>query len=131
MGYSTSVNVIALKNIKDKKAFFEQLTSSGIEYNTYSIQSDDLLKMINEKTKTNTPFIVMKSISNENKNEKLSHRENEVLSEIALGKGYKQISDTLCISINTVKFHMKNIYNKFNIHSHSEAALLALRKGLI
>jgi DNA-binding NarL/FixJ family response regulator len=70
-------------------------------------------------------------INNNEKQEILSERENEVLSEIALGKKYKQIAEKLFISVNTVHFHIKKIYQKLNVHSRSEAAVLALRKGLI
>ncbi len=61
----------------------------------------------------------------------LSEREKEVLSELSLGKRYKQIAESLFISVHTVKFHMKSIYRKFNIHSQSEAVTIAAKIGLI
>ncbi|APG64414.1 hypothetical protein LPB136_03110 [Tenacibaculum todarodis] len=52
--------------------------------------------------------------------ENLSLREREVFSLIAVGKSNKQIASEVNISINTVKFHVKNIYEKLNIKSRKE-----------
>lgn len=61
----------------------------------------------------------------------LSKREREVLAAIAQGKQYKEIAQKLFISIHTVNFHKKNLYKKLNVHSQSEAAILALRSRLV
>ncbi|WP_298777831.1 LuxR C-terminal-related transcriptional regulator [uncultured Polaribacter sp.] len=50
----------------------------------------------------------------------LSHREREIFDLLVLGKSNKEIADELNISINTVKFHVKNIYEKLNIKSRKE-----------
>ena len=51
----------------------------------------------------------------------LSPREREVLHGLVDGKTYRQIGDGLCISINTVAFHVKQIYQKLHVHSRAEA----------
>jgi DNA-binding CsgD family transcriptional regulator len=53
--------------------------------------------------------------------EKLSLREKEIFDLIVLGKSNKIIADDLSISINTVKFHVKNVYEKLGIKSRKEA----------
>ena len=42
----------------------------------------------------------------------LSHREMEVLCLIAVGKSNREIADALCISLNTVATHVRNILTK-------------------
>lgn len=42
----------------------------------------------------------------------LTNREEELVKEIASGKTYKEIAQKMCISVNTVKYHVKNIYRK-------------------
>uniref|UniRef100_A0A7C9JPJ5 Helix-turn-helix transcriptional regulator n=2 Tax=Bacteria TaxID=2 RepID=A0A7C9JPJ5_9BACT len=47
----------------------------------------------------------------------LSERELEVLLLLAQGRRAAQIKDDLFISINTVRVHTRNIYNKLDVHS--------------
>lgn len=61
----------------------------------------------------------------------LSAREKEVLSSLANGKSYKETADSLFISIDTVRQHIRSIYYKLQVHSQSEAVALAIRKGII
>ena len=51
----------------------------------------------------------------------LSNRENEVLDLISNGFRVKEISDKLCISINTVRTHIRHIYEKLQVQSRVEA----------
>lgn len=51
----------------------------------------------------------------------LSFRESEILQFISTGKSNKEIAEALHISINTVKYHVKNIYEKLNIKNRKEA----------
>lgn len=60
----------------------------------------------------------------------LSTREKEVLKELAGGKTNKEIANTLCISINTVITHRKNISSKLGIHSVSGLSLYAVMNGI-
>jgi two-component system, response regulator PdtaR len=52
--------------------------------------------------------------------EPLSNREAEVLACIFKGMNTKATADALYISINTVKFHIKNLYDKFDAHNRVE-----------
>ena len=61
----------------------------------------------------------------------LSVREKEVLRLIAEGKINKEIADELCISINTVITHRKNISAKLGIKSASGLSLYAVMNGII
>jgi DNA-binding NarL/FixJ family response regulator len=61
----------------------------------------------------------------------LSEREVEVLSFLAAGKSNRDIADTLCISINTVANHVRNILTKTNTANRTEAAAFAIHHGLL
>ena len=58
----------------------------------------------------------------------LSARENEVLQLLAKGLLYKEISDKLGISANTVRLHIHNIYEKLHVHNRTEALNKAFGK---
>ena len=61
----------------------------------------------------------------------LSGRETEVLRLIASGKINKEIADALCISVNTVITHRKNLSTKLGIKSASGLSLYAMMNGII
>ena len=61
----------------------------------------------------------------------LSFREREVLRLIAAGRINKEIADELCISVNTVISHRKNISSKLGIKSASGLSLYAVMNGII
>ncbi len=61
----------------------------------------------------------------------LSPREGEVLQLVAQGATNKEIADSLFISENTVKTHLRNIMEKLHLANRSQAAVYAVRKGLV
>jgi len=61
----------------------------------------------------------------------LAPREIEILDLISLGFTYQQIAEELCISPQTVRTHIRNIYEKLNVHSKSEAIMKGYRLGFI
>lgn len=61
----------------------------------------------------------------------LTHREQEVLELIVAGKSNKEIANDLCITIHTVKAHVCNIIQKLAVDDRTQAAVKALRDGLV
>lgn len=58
-------------------------------------------------------------------NDKLTCRENEVLSLLSMGLSVKSIAAKLCISPHTVSHHLKEVYTKLDAHSKNEAIFKA------
>lgn len=61
----------------------------------------------------------------------LSPREMEVLQELVAGLSYKMIADKLNISFETVRSHVKHIYEKLHVHNTAEAVAKTLKGGLL
>ena len=63
--------------------------------------------------------------------EELTAREFDVLTLIANGQSNEEIADSLYISRNTVRYHVRSILGKFGAENRTEAVSIALRSGLI
>ncbi|MGH7240893.1 MAG: LuxR C-terminal-related transcriptional regulator [Candidatus Saccharimonadales bacterium] len=63
--------------------------------------------------------------------EQLSSREIEVLSLLGQGLQNKQVADVLCVTLDTVKWHLKNSYAKLQVTQRGTAVYKARRLGLI
>jgi DNA-binding NarL/FixJ family response regulator len=61
------------------------------------------------------------------KHRDLSQRESEILSLLSHGLLYKEIADSLNISINTVRTHLVSIYRKLHVRSRTDAVVHFLR----
>jgi DNA-binding NarL/FixJ family response regulator len=61
----------------------------------------------------------------------LTKRESEVLRQLALGLTNKEIAGTLDISYETVKEHVQHILRKVGVSDRTQAAVWAVRKGLV
>ena len=61
----------------------------------------------------------------------LTPQENELLKLLVDGHHKKTAAQAMGISVNTVSFHLKNIYEKLQVHSKTEAVAKALRERLI
>ncbi|MEO8231142.1 MAG: response regulator transcription factor [Ignavibacteriota bacterium] len=78
-----------------------------------------------------TAFKEGKSIATSTQNYDLSDREISVLNLLSDGYNYQEIAETLFISVDTVRHHIRNIYKKLHVHSQSEAVAKAIRKKII
>lgn len=61
----------------------------------------------------------------------LTRRETEILEHIAVGKSRKKIAEELFIDLETVKSHIKNIYQKLDVHSKEDALKTAKEQKFI
>jgi DNA-binding NarL/FixJ family response regulator len=61
----------------------------------------------------------------------LTAREKEILSSLSKGNSYKLIAAELEISLDTVRTHIKHIYDKLQVHSQTEAVSKAINEKLV
>lgn len=61
----------------------------------------------------------------------LSRREREVLGHLMQGRSNREIAEAVPLSVNTVKFHLKNLFDKLGVSNRQEAVTVAIRRGLI
>lgn len=132
-------NIIMLTVYEDNAQIFNSLRAGASGYilkRTPLEQILEAVKDVNAGGAPMTPSIAKKVLSffNDTRiklNEyNLTQREKEILKELINGSSYKKIADTLFISLDTVRSHIKNIYQKLHVNSKSEAVAKALKDRL-
>ena len=110
---------------------FEALKAGAVSYLLKSTSSEKILEAIEEVYNGGSPIssqIARKIIEAFAVKEKtnqyfqdLSRREQEMLEQLSKGYRYKEIADKLFVSIETVRTHIRNIYEKLQVNSRVEA----------
>jgi two-component system, NarL family, response regulator len=77
------------------------------------------------------PSAVGAKLADRMDNAQLSDRELEVIRLIVSGKSNHEISTSLHISESTVKFHINNILGKLGVSDRTQAAIAALKRGIV
>lgn len=138
-----NLDILMLTVYKESNVVFEALCAGACGYLVKNTPPTRLLEAIKEVTEGGSPMSsqiarqVITVFQRENtnqldpKDETLSEREKEVVNRLAEGDNYRQIAETLFLSVDTVRHHIRNIYKKLHVHSQSEAVAKAIRKGLI
>jgi two-component system, NarL family, response regulator LiaR len=93
-----------------------------------------VLKQYNAGNQSGSPHETGKaSLTRKEQNipEQLSPRELEVLHLLVDGLSNQEIADRLIISLATAKTHVRNILNKLAVDDRTQAAVLAMRRGLV
>jgi DNA-binding CsgD family transcriptional regulator/N-acetylneuraminic acid mutarotase len=70
-------------------------------------------------------------VATDNKKSILSKREVEILQAVAKGLSNQEIANELVISVNTVRVHLRNIFEKLQVQSRTEATMWAIQQGVI
>lgn len=70
-------------------------------------------------------------IAPSHENYRLTNREKELLSMMIEGENYKTIAENSFISYDTVRTHVRNIYQKLHVTSRNEAVMKAIQQRLV
>ncbi|HJV19862.1 MAG TPA: response regulator transcription factor [Sediminibacterium sp.] len=138
---NADVKVLMLTVFDDNKNVFESIRSGANGYILKKTAPARLLEYIAEAASGGAPMTasiatqVLKMFSTMN-NEKgedynLSDREKQVLQFLVNGYSYKMIAAEMIIAIDTVRSHIKKIYDKLHVNSKSEAVAKAFKDKII
>jgi len=130
----TDIIVVTVHSEDDN--VFEALCAGASGYLIKNIAPKKLIDSLEEVYHGGAPMstdIARKVIHSfhQNMQSPLSPRETEVLQHLAKGKSYTMIADELYIDKETVRTHIKNIYQKLNVNSKASAIEKASRDKLI
>ena len=139
---SKEITILILTVYDENELIFEALCEGASGYLVKKTPPAKLLEAIKEAHEGGSPMtsnIARKVVDYFQKNKPvkkveevdLTKREKEVLSGLVEGNSYKAIADNLHISVETVRFHFRNVYKKLHVHSQSEAVVKAIKEGLV
>lgn len=131
-----SLQIVVLTVHNDSERVFRALCAGAVGYLTKESDLKSLLISLDEIRQGGAPMsfeiarMVVKSFLR-NTSTPLSSKEAEILTLLAGGKSYKTIAVLKDISINTVKFHIKNIYLTLQVANREEAIEVARKNGWV
>ncbi len=131
------VEVIALTSVLEDRAVYGAMRAGAIGYLLKDTQADELCQAIKAAAAGQvqmSPSVVarlLREVPSPQEPEPLTERETEVLRQLAQGKSNKEIAAALVIAEKTARTHVSNILAKLGVSSRTQAALHAVRTGLV
>lgn len=136
------IKVMMLTSFSDQDHVIPALEAGASGYQLKDIEPDELVKAIKQlmtgenQLHPKATSHLLSHLSGKNSSEKksvdeLTKREIEVLQEIAKGKSNKEIAADLFITEKTVKTHVSNLLSKLELADRTQAALFAVRNGIM
>ncbi len=129
------IDIIMLTVYNDPDKIFQSLCAGATGYllkNTPLEEIKEGIELLTLGGSPMSPQIARKVIDFFNTEKKaisspLSEKEKEIVIGLVDGLSYKLIADRMSISLETVRFHIKNIYRKLHVHSKAEVISKSLK----
>ena len=138
-------HIIALNQSEKDKNLIATISAGARGYISKKAAPEELVLSINIVAKGH--FLISNPVSenlrnifirlnnkdkvNSNHGNSLTKREVQVLRFVAQGDSNRYIANTLSVSENTIKVHMKNIVKKLGVNNRQQAAIRATKEGII
>ena len=134
-----STPILVLTVYGEDRHVFDALCSGAVGYLLKDVEPARLLSAIRELHEGGAPMspevarrvvlMFQKFAPPRAEESQLTERETQVLQLLAEGHSYKTCADRLSVSHDTIRFHVRNIYERLHVHSKSEAVMKALKSG--
>ena len=138
------VKIVMLTVAEEDRSLFEAIKAGAQGYLVKKMDPEEFLSMIRGVSRGEAPLsrtVASKILTEfsrrvqgpppEDPAAKLTPREREVLQLLTQGNTNKEIANTLGVSENTVKNHLKNILAKLHLQNRVQAVTFALRHGIV
>ena len=139
--FNTAVHIIMLTVFDDNRHVYHAMCAGASGYLLKRYIAERLASSIYEVLQGGAPMspsiakLVVQSMQKSSKPDtnqyQLTAREKEILSSLSNGNSYKLIASALEISLDTVRTHIKHIYEKLRVHSQTEAVSKAIQEKIV
>jgi two-component system, NarL family, response regulator LiaR len=132
-----NTEVVALTSVLEDASVAGAIRAGAIGYLLKNTEADELRQALRAAAAGQVHLApeaaarLMREVRSPESPETLTGRETEVLKLLARGKADKQIARELFIGESTVKSHVHSLLSKLNVRSRTQAALYAVRVGLV
>ncbi len=132
--------IIIITSFYDDEQVFPAIEAGAFSYLLKTASADEIISTIRKALQDESVIEqkvaqkMMKQIRTKPKtqlHDELTKREKEVLLLIGEGKTNSQIAEELFIGLKTVKTHVSNILSKLNVSDRTQAAVYAIRNGMV
>jgi DNA-binding NarL/FixJ family response regulator len=125
--------VIVLTTYDSDEDIYRAIQSGAKSYLLKDMAKDEIVETIRavEAGESSLPPSVATRLAERQKREELSQKEMEVLQLLVKARSNKEIASELFISEDTVKFHLKGLFGKLGVRDRTEAAISAVRLGIV
>jgi two-component system, NarL family, response regulator LiaR len=131
------VEVVALTSVLEDASVTGAIRAGAIGYLLKDTKAEELCRAIKGAAAGQVQLApeaaarLMREVRVPENPEKLTERETEILKRVARGQANKEIARDLFVEERTVKSHVTSILRKLGVKSRTQAALLAVRNGLV
>ncbi|WP_335872421.1 response regulator transcription factor [Bacillus sp. 2205SS5-2] len=134
------IAIIMLTSFSDQEHVIPALEAGASGYQLKDIEPDELVHCIRQVVQgekalhpkaTSQLLTRITTQKPDNLIENLTTREKEVLGQLTKGKSNKEIAVSLFITEKTVKSHISNIFGKLQVSDRTQAALYAVKRGIV
>ena len=137
--FNNEIQIIMLTVFDDNMHVFDALSAGANGYLLKKNISDKLITAIHEVLSGGAPMspaiarmiITQMQPTLQQNDYSLTNREKEMLALLSKGNSHKMIASASGISIETVRSHLKKIYDKLHVHSQTEALSKAFKEKLV
>jgi DNA-binding NarL/FixJ family response regulator len=138
--FNKEVAVIMLTVFQDSEHVYDAICAGASGYLLKKHISEKLNTAIGEVLEGGAPMspgiakMVIRQLQNfpdEENKYNLTRREKDILGSLSKGNSFKLIAAELHVSLNTVRTHIKNIYEKLQVQSQIEAVTKAAKEKLV
>lgn len=136
-------HIIMLTVFDDNERVFEAVCAGATGYLLKRTPDEKIIEAIRDVQSGGAPMTsriakqVLQLFSGQQKDSvdtidyQLTKRETEALSWLVKGYSYKMIAENMEVSIDTVRAHIKRIYEKLHVHSMNEAVAKAIKQRIV
>jgi DNA-binding NarL/FixJ family response regulator len=134
----SKIPILMLTVFDDTQHVFDALRAGASGYLLKKHLSTKLFEAIDEVLNGGAPmsptiaFMVIAAMQKPTTNPyQLTMREKEILTSLSKGNSYKLMASEFAITVDTVRAHIKKIYEKLHVHSQTEAVSKAIKERLV